>query len=238
MNIAICEDNAADTEVICAFLRRHLDKHGFTGDIHTFDSGEALLAAFAPGAFDVVFLDIYMGGLTGMETAQKMRSTDPDFALVFITGSQQHAMEAFAQRACAYVPKPITPEAMETAFTQCQAVFLKNARFIEIMTNRQTVKVPLSNIYYIEVYDKDVLFHTTLGVMETHLALDAVEAQLGQPFLRCHRSYLINLNHIHKIREQDILMRNGHAVPMRQRGRSEIRAAYGSFLSNRLFEVT
>ena len=61
--------------------------------------------------------------------------------------------------------------------------------------------------------------------------------ELGNSFLRCHRSYLVNMNHVDKVREHDILMRNGDAVPMRQRGRPEIREMYGNFLSHRLFEV-
>ena len=237
MNIAVCEDDAGDTGEICGFLRAYLDKSGYIGCINTFKSGEALLAAFAPGAFDVVFLDIYMGGMTGMETAQKMRETDPGFALVFITGSEKHALEAFGVRACAYVPKPVNREAMEAAFAQCQNVFLKKARFIEIVTDRQNVRIPLVNIYYVEVFDKDVLFHTSIGVMRTYMPLDDIERKLGASFMRCHRSYLVNMNHVERIREQDILMKSGDAVPMRQRGRSEIRESYGVFLSNRLFEA-
>ncbi|MCL2461402.1 MAG: LytTR family DNA-binding domain-containing protein [Defluviitaleaceae bacterium] len=237
MNIAVCEDNAEDAGEICASLRDRFDKNGYIGDIHTYRSGEELLAAFSPGAFDAVFLDIYMGGTTGMEAAQKMRKADPGFALVFITSSERHALEAFGVRACAYVPKPVTYEAMEPAFAQCQGVFLKNARFIEIVADRQNVKIPLVNIHYVEVYDKDAIFHTSIGDMRTNMPLDDIERKLGAAFLRCHRSYLVNMNHIEKIREQDILMKNGDAAPMRQRGRTEIREIYGGFLSSRLFEA-
>jgi len=237
MNIAICEDDAGDAGEIYGFLRAHLEKNGYIGDIHTFKNGEQMLAAFTPGAFDVVFLDIYMGGMTGIEAARKMREADPGFALVFITSSEKHALEAFGVRACAYVPKPVSLEAMEAACAQCQNVFLKNARFIEIVTDRQNVRIPLVNIYYIEVFDKDVLFHTSIGAMRTYMPLDDIECKLGASFLRCHRSHLVNMNHVERIREQDILMKNGDAVPMRQRGRSEIRESYGAFLSNRLFET-
>ena len=120
MNIAVCEDNAADSAVICRFIRDHFEKNGYIGDIYRFKSGEAMLAAFKPGVFDAVFLDIYMDGMTGMETANRMREADSGFALVFITSSDRHAMEAFTLRACAYVPKPIKPEAMEIAMKQCR----------------------------------------------------------------------------------------------------------------------
>ena len=237
MDIAVCEDNAADTELICGFIRDHFEKNGYVGDIHRYESGEAMLAAFSPGAFDAVFLDIYMGGMTGTETAKRMREADSGFALVFITSSDRHAMEAFALRACAYVPKPIKSEAMETAMRQCRTVFLKNARFIEILTDRQSVKIPLIKIFFIEVYDKDVLFHTAEGVFKTRTPLDSIEKHLGKSFLRCHRSYIVNMNHIDRITGQDIVLKNSGVVPMRQRGRSEIREIYSGFLSNRLYEI-
>jgi len=237
MNVAVCEDNASDAAEICDYLSAHFNNNGYIGDIRVFENGEALLAAFAPGAFDVIFLDIFMNGISGMETAKKLRVTDRNFALVFITNSRQHSMEAFALRACAYVPKPIEPESMEIAFMQCQDVFRQNARFIEVTVDRQNVKIPLINIFYIEVYDKDALFHTTIGVLKTRVSLETIEPKLGGMFLRCHRSYIVNMNHMAKIGKQDILLKNGDSVPMRQRGRLEIRAAYGGFLTDRLYEA-
>ncbi len=237
MNIAVCEDNTADASLICSILKEHFDKNGFSGDIHIFKSGEELLKGFSPGWFEAVFLDIYMEGLTGIETARKMRTLDPDFALVFITTSDAHARDAYSLRACAYVSKPIRQFEMELAFEQCRTTFLKSARYIEVKSRRQSIKIPLIKILYIEVFNKEVLFHTTEGVVKTSMTLDEVESTLGHPFLRCHRSYLINMNHVELINEKDILMRNGDSIPMPQRGRTKVRDTYGNFMTNRLFEV-
>lgn len=237
MNIAVCEDNAADAEAICGCIREHFDKCGFIGDVHTFISGEELLSAFSPGAFDAVFMDIYMDGMTGIETAKKMRARDADFALVYITSSEDHARQAYSLRACAYVSKPIGPEEMEVAFVQCQNVFLKNARYIEVISERKAVKIPFVKILYIEVYNREVLFHTTEGVITAVMPLDEVERQCGEAFLRCHRSYIVNMNQIDTLCEQDIRMKNGAVVPMRQRGRQKLRNAYGDFLTSRLFKA-
>lgn len=238
MNIAVCEDNADDAGIICGYLQEHLDKNGFIGDIHTFTSGEAMLAACSSGLlFDAVFLDIYMGGMTGIETAQKMRDTDPGFALIYITSSDDYARQAYSLRACAYVSKPVQADEMNLAFAQCREVFLKSARFIKILSERQSIRIPLVKILYVEVFNRDAVFHLTTGIVKTALPLDEIEHELGSPFLRCHRSYLINMNFVDRLCEQDILMKNGDAIPMRRRGRSEIRGTYGDFLTNRLFEV-
>jgi DNA-binding LytR/AlgR family response regulator len=237
MNIAVCEDNASDANLICGILKEHFDKNGFSGDIHTFKSGEELLKGFSPGLYDAVFLDIYMKGMTGIETASKMRAIDRDFALVFITTSDAHARDAYSVRACAYVSKPIRQSDMEIAFEQCRTIFLKSARYIEVKSRRQSIKIPLIKILYIEVFNKESMFHTTEGVVKTSMSLDEVECTMGHPFLRCHRSYLINMNHVELINEKDILMCNGDTIPMPQRGRTKVRDIYGNFITNRLFEV-
>jgi DNA-binding LytR/AlgR family response regulator len=68
------------------------------------------------------------------------------------------------------------------------------------------------------------------------MAMGDLEKELGASFLRCHRSHIVNLNYVDKVLEQYILMKNGDRVPMRQRGRSDIRDAFAVFVSDRLFE--
>ena len=236
MNIAICDDSADDLETVRRFLIEHFENNGFVGDIKTFSSGETLLSAFAPGVFDAVFLDIYMGGMTGMKTAEKMRRADPNFALVFITSSENHAVNAFTLRANGYVTKPIKKEPLTAALLQCQPVFLRNARSIEVTSNRQNIRIPLIKIYYIEVYNHDVLIHTLDGVIKTSTPLNKIETDVGRPFLRCNRSYLVNMNYVTDIGEQGVIMSNRSIVPLRQQGKAEIREAYADFISDRLFE--
>lgn len=237
MNIAICDDNAADSAEIRAYLKEHLEKNCFVSDIHIFESGEALIKAFYPGAFDAVFLDIYMGGMTGVETAHIIRRQDPYCVMVFITTSPDHMPEGFSLRAASYVVKPITRKSMDTAFLQCRNIFLKNARFIEVSTGNQNIRIPLTKIIYVEVLDKIAFFHTPVGTIKTYMPLDAIEKQMGgSPFLRCHRSYLVNMNYVTDIMEYDFLMHGGTKIPLRKNGRKQIKSAINLFLSERLFE--
>lgn len=235
INIAICEDNLIEADLIYDYLESHLKKNGYNSNIHRYEKGEALLDAFSLGAFSIVFLDIYMSGMTGIQTAKKLRAIDPNFALVFITSSKEHALEAFDCQACAYVTKPVEQHALEKVFKQCEKIFIQNARTIQIMSDRKLIKVPITKIFYIEIYHKDALFHTTSGVFKTNMSLNDIEEKLGLPFIRCHRSYLVNMNHIKQIEEHAIVMNDGDQIAMRQRGKATIREIYGDFLSNNLF---
>ena len=237
MNIAICDDIASDVEEIRGYLLDYFEQNGFTGNIHVFYSGEALLDDFKPGRFDVIFLDIYMRGISGVETATKIRESDPNCLLVFITSSDSHMRDGFALRAASYVEKPLTPEKLEVAFTQCRDLFLRNARYIEVESKRHKIKIPLSRLVYVEGMERTVFFHTDSGeTIEVRMKMeDAVKQAYGAPFLRCHRSFLVNMNYVADIQGNDLIMKNGRFIPVRKNGRTEVVAALNKFLTERLF---
>lgn len=240
MRVAICDDNRHDTELICFLIREHFDKKGFAGELHTFTSGEALLEAFTAEPFDAVFLDIYMGGINGVETAEKLRAISPAFALVFITTSEDHAMDAFSLGSNSYVVKPIKRKSIDMAFEKCRDIFVSNGRYIDVHCDRMKFQVPLIKILYIETFGRETLYHTIDRHFRStaRVSLDAIKRMAGQSFLRCHRSYLVNLNHVEAIQPDSFLMRDGSLIPLRQRGRTELRDEYADFVSDRLFGVS
>ena len=238
MNIAICEDDAVDMDSIRKILDGYMEQNGYAGEISAFESGEELLASFSCGLYDVVFLDIYMDGINGIETAKRIRDIDLGCVIVFITTSPDHSLESYSVRGAAYVVKPIRKEDMQKALLQCREVFMRNARYVSIRSDRMDIKLPLVKIYYVESYGKNAIFHTTDGEYTTRLTLDETERQLGgRPFYRCHQSYIINTNFISKISGNDVLMKNGDAAPMRKNGRDSIRADLADMLSSRMFET-
>ena len=237
MRLAICDDDAADAAEIHSYLKEHFARNGYIGDVVSFNSGEALLSAFSPGAFDVIFLDVYMSGITGVEAARKIRAADPDCAIVFITANPGHMPEGFALRAASYVVKPITREQMDTALLQCRKIFLKNARYIEAKTGGQTVRIPLPKVFYVEILNKAASIFTADGIVKTYTPIEEIERQLGgRPFLRCHRSYIVNMSHVEDVLDNDFLMRGGAKVPIRKNGMKEIRRIINDFFTERLFE--
>lgn len=233
MNIAVCEDNPSDREAICGCISDYCARNCYVNHIHVFESAEALLSAFAPGVFDILFLDIYLGGISGMEAARKIRKTDPNCALVIVTVSRAHALESYAVQAVAYVEKTITQEKVDKALFMCRHEFEKNSRFIQISADRGNyIDIPLANVQYIEVYDKESVLHLGGSTPKTRLPLDEIEQRLGGgPFLRCHRCYIVNMNYVEDMLEHDFLMKNGERVPIRKNGRAEIRIAFARFMT-------
>jgi len=238
MEIAICDDVAADAEEIRSYLLAYFDQNSFIGNVYVFNNSKALLESFTPGRFDVVFLDIYMKDISGIEAARHIRESDPNCLLVFVTVSDSHMRDAFALRAASYVEKPLTSEKLEIAFAQCRSIFLKNARFIEITLTQRGFKLPLTRILYAEVIGRSVFFHTdTNDTFEAHMKMEDVVKQLDGPsFLRCHNSFVVNMNYVADIRGNDFVLKNGQLVPIRKNGRKEIVGELNRFLTERLFE--
>lgn len=238
MKIAVCEDLADDTTALCDYISDYFTRMGYAGKVQTFETGEALLEAFSPGTFDLVFLDIYLPGISGMEAAQIIREQDQSCRIIFVTASVDHTMDGFEVNAVGYLVKPIDQTKMDRALQLCQDLFLGSARVLEIPMGREgRVPLPLPNMEYVEVYGRDCLFHMLGGVFEARLTLDEVEAMLdGGPFLRCHRSYIINMNQVEDLRSDDFLMKNGDVVPMRRNGKRELRLAYAKFMAARTKE--
>jgi len=238
VHIALCEDNSADAATIRAILCEYMEQNGYTGEISVFASGEELLATFTLGLYDLILLDIYMGGMSGIATAKKIREADPTCALIFITSSQDHALDSYSVHGSAYVIKPVDEENMRKALFTCREIFLRNARYIEIRTDRIDIKIPLIKIYCVEIFKHYASFHTASGEYKTRMAMDEIERQLGgKPFYRCHNSYIVNTNHIYKPEADDIVMKNGKRIPMRKNGRDEIRRDLAVMLNAQIFEV-
>lgn len=108
MRIAIVDDLAAERTLLKGRLEWQLQRRNVQADILEYESGEIFLEAARKAPFTAAFLDIYMDGMTGMEAAKKLRKTDTDCLLVFITTSTDHALEGFQVRALHYLVKPFT----------------------------------------------------------------------------------------------------------------------------------
>ena len=238
MNIAICDDKASDRAEIRAILEDYMKRNGYAGEIRLFESGEELLASFTHGLYDVIFLDIYMGGANGIETARRIRDIDPTCAIVFITSSSDHSLESYSVRGIAYVVKPIRADDVNAALFACREIFMRNARYIEIRADRIDVRIPLNKIYSAESQANYVIFRAENGEYRTRMTLDEAQRRLGgKPFYRCHQSFIVNTNHIRKLGASDIIMKNGESVPMRKNGRDSVRADLADMISERMFEA-
>ena len=235
MKIAVCEDNAEDRMLICGYIHDYMTRHSYEAEIIPFTNGEALLKAFPSESFQLLFLDIYLPGISGIETAKKIREMDQHCKLMFITTSPDFMAESFTVQTSDYVIKPIKRENMDRTMTVFYDALERSSRKIEVPIGRGgNVGIALSKIEYIEAFGKLTVFSMHESVVETQLTISEVEDMLGgEPFLRCHRSYIVNMNHVKDIYDDSFQMKNGASVPLPIRNRRELKLTVTGFLAGR-----
>ena len=170
--------------------------------MEVFTDGLFLLDTFK-GQFDIILLDIEMKHIDGMTTAEKIREMDHEVVIIFITNMTQDAIRGYSVDALDYVLKPVAyfafTQRLERAISRMKR---REDRFLTIVFRGGARKIKIHDIYYIEVQDHDIIYHTANGDFTVSGSLINVESKLkDEGFFRCNKCYLINLNHVEGMKD-------------------------------------
>lgn len=194
MRIGICDDCSELCVALGASIRRAVPEDG---PPHIFSSAEELLAV--PKLPELLFLDIELNGMNGMEAARKIRERGEDTEIVFISGHPEHVFDAFDVDACGYLVKPFDEDRLQAVLAKARArrrqVEREEPRIVVSRRGNHT-SVRLRNILYAEVFNRNVVLHTTSGDIEYYGKLTDLERQLGADFFRTHRAFLVNFRYV------------------------------------------
>lgn len=229
MKIAICDDNSAELTRVSSLLEIYQTekKVGFT--YRTFLSAPKMLEEMHQEIFDLLFLDILMPEVNGMQAAHSIRTFDEDIKIVFLTSSPEFAVESYTVEAYTYLLKPIT---RETLFPLLDKLFAQKQRtddYFIVKCKTGVIRILFSKLSYVEVLGKTLFFHMIDGaVYEASASLSEYETViLSHPyFLRVHRSFLVNLLQIKELTRQDFITLDGDTVPISRRLYSTVKDAY------------
>ena len=231
MLIAVCDDRAEDRALLMSVLRAALERRRVQAEVRPFPNADALLSAMERERFSVCFLDIFLDGISGVAAARRIRRAKYPAAIVFTTSSPDYMADGFEVGAAHYLVKPFTPQAVETALDRCLYLVGEAERFVEVTVDREPRRVLLSELCYAESMDKTCILHLRAGEVRTWLPLDELERLLDDPrFLRCQRSFLVNLDFVKAVQGPDFLLTGGELVPLRREGRAELKARFERYL--------
>ena len=228
MDIAVVDDEKAIREHVCALIEEQ--QPGSV--IEAYATGEELLASGK--RFDIVFLDIQMDGMNGIEAARELRERQEDTVLIFITGVKEYVFDALDLYAFQYLLKPIDEgkfaEVLQRAAGEAKKKKEKKCLFIRT----RNLTLDQSDILYIESRAKKLEIHTTGAdkTIEIYAAMDELEGQLGEDFYRCHRAYIVNMAQITEYDNESITLTNGDKVYLAKKKYGEFVKAYMWFLQN------
>lgn len=206
INIAIVEDEGTYSDTLQSYLKQYEEEKDEKFTVEVFTDGLYLLDNFK-GQFDIILLDIEMKHINGMTTAEKIRMLDHEVIIIFITNMTQYAIRGYSVDALDYLLKPVGyfafSQRIERAISRLKR---KEDRYLTIVFRGGARKVKIDDIYYIEVQDHDLIYHTASGDFSVSGSLIHMENKLKEEgFFRCNKCYLINLNHVEG-------MKDGHAI--------------------------
>lgn len=231
MNIAIIEDSGQKLSLLERCLQSYLSSRQVYRVIDTYTSGEAFLENWPSKSYDLVFLDILMEGISGIEVARKIRETDSECLLIFISSSKEYALQGFEVRAFDYLLKPLSEERFQKTMDLCQNELAKHIRYIEVKESRTLVKIPLNEIIYTDYYNHYIQIHTAARLIRSYQQFDVFSPLLlcYPQFLCCYRNCIVNMDHVDSVDKHDFVMENGERVPITRGNRNSIYQQYADY---------
>lgn len=230
MKLAIVDDLKTDSDRLAGFVHTYMEQHQLKLDaLDQFESGESFLSGFTSGSYDLIFLDIYMTGITGMETAKKIRQIDHDCRLIFITTSPEFAVESYDVNAVFYLLKPIRQEQVFTALDRCALRAREDSRTIDVPTALGTMPLPLHKISYTEHVNRQILVHfKDGGQMEVPMNQKSFSALLLEYpwFCDCIKGILVNFEDVDKLLDDRFLLKSGVYIPISRLKYKDVREQF------------
>lgn len=229
MRIAICDDEEVQRQLLAEYLREWADTVHLLLETVSYPNAESFLFQWEEDKdFDLLILDIEMGQINGVELAMKLRENDEQIPILFITGYEDYMAQGYEVSALHYLLKPVNKQKFFEVLKRLQKKN-KTENKILLQTDTGMLSVLPSDIWYIEaVGHKSKLITINGGYVLKH-SISELEKILEQEngILSCHRSFLVNLQHVSSITKTEFVMDNNIRIPI---SRGNIRKVNAAFL--------
>lgn len=229
LRIAMCDDSPAFLNSTGQLIKKWSEQSGIPVDIFTFDNGDALIEKNMSLRMDIIFLDILMPMLNGMDTAKELRQRDTAARIIFLTSSPEFALESYDIRAQDYLLKPVSYEKIKKALDECVRSLEFEPMYLVLKTYMGYQKLYLHDIEYIEAQNKRVLFYLrTGGEVAVAEPLRSFENKFADStsFFKCHRSYLVYLPNVEHFSSSNIITKSGRNIPIARGCAKAFKEAY------------
>lgn len=237
MRIAICDDRAENIKSLREQIRTvaaQLDLELIAVELFT-DGMELLKEYMAHQAFDIIFLDIDMPHISGMETAQEIRRVNSSVLIVFVTSYQEYMRDAFRVEAFDYLVKPVNIRELNDVLKRCMAKYTQRYEQIAIKTvEKEMIALSTNEILFIQSHLHHIIITMNDGTEHAALMkLDQMEEKLSDyaQFVRCHQSYIANLEYADAMQSDCFIIKKvyrhiSEQVPISRNKMQKVKAQY------------
>lgn len=212
LKIAVCDDSAADRRFIAEIARSWAKDTGRDARITEFPSAESFLFEF-DGGWDILLLDIEMGGMDGVELAKRLREKSATLQIVFITGYSEYIEEGYEVEALHYLVKPVDPSKLRSVLTRAVGKLAKNEKALTLDSGGETVRVPVYEIRCAEVRGNYVTLHAGSDIT-VKMTLGELMDMLDDRFYRVSRWAMVNLTRVSRVSRNEVTLTDGSVIPL------------------------
>ena len=229
MKIAIIEDIQSHGDLLISYIKKWSQKNKTTLILKRFETAESFLFQWEEEAdFDILFVDIQMSGMNGIEMAKKIRKKDKDIIIIFTTGITDYIEEGYEVEAMHYLIKPVS----ETKLAACldRAVEKrKTEKYILVHTQEQILKINMEQICYVEAmgHNSRLKLEKNDKLIEIKETFSQLEHMLDKTdFVKCHRSYICRVKGIFRIDKVSICFDDNSTIPVSRRMYNKVNQAF------------
>ena len=222
MKIAICEDQAVQVNLLNNKIKKWDNDYDIEVTINNFTTAESFLFEWEDyDKYDIIFLDIKLGKISGVELSNIIREKNKNVDIVFVTGFFKYALHGYKVGALQYLMKPIKISDLYFCLNKTQErISNKNDKYMMILeTPKKYIKLNCNEIHYCIMFSPYIDIHTSSEKITVRKKISELEREIpSKYFIRCHRSYIVNLKYVKSITKDSVVLESGIRIPI-SRGR-------------------
>lgn len=201
IHVAIVEDDSAEAKKLSDAILRYAEEHRVSFRITRFEDAVSLLDHYT-AAYDIIFMDISLPYMSGMDAAHRLRALDQTAILIFVTNLTQYAVEGYEVGALCYIVKPVNDYDLAMKLSRAVGkVPAARRAVLEFGAKGSTFRLDPDEIVYVESRGHHLTFHTRGGEYTQYSSLSKLETKLPKDrFARCNSCYLVNLDCVRAIK--------------------------------------
>ena len=227
LRIAVCDDEPLAMEYIVTHLQQWADFNDCILRILTFSNAEQFLFTYEVDKdLDILFLDIQMGKMNGVELAHRIREKDERIQIVFITALTDYIAEGSELSALHYLVKPVSKDKLYAVMDRAVQNSSKTDSYVLLTVDQTVLRVPVNSIMFAETFAHYIVITTKNGTYQVRENASSLSEKLGDDFIRPHRSYLVNLRYIHSISRTEILLDDKTSIPLSRYNYQKVNQAF------------
>ncbi|MCD7723869.1 MAG: LytTR family DNA-binding domain-containing protein [Clostridiales bacterium] len=236
MRIMVCDDDSAHCDIIERLIYANLDE-AFESDVLKFYSAGDLVEFCKNNVPDILFLDIELGDMNGINLAKNLKEKFPNIIIVYVSSHPKYVFACFETEPLNFLKKPPDKDEFAKTFSRVIKKYLQIHKTFPVKWHNELNNLEIKDICYVEGYNRHLQFHLYNG--DSYKAVGRIDEIYKElrlyGFVKTHQGFIVNMQHIKSFGENEIYMKNGDTVLMSVRRRLKAKEIYAGYINGGIF---